>query len=271
MKKAAGKDAAAAKTNPADTTAADAADNEQEQEKPQFGTGKFEYINETTYVGEWKLLGGKKVKHGKGKIRFPGAPGQQFGAEEYDGDWEDDMMHGFGKYVFTSGAVYEGQWSAGKMDGMGKMVYADGTSYEGSWMMNLMHGEGLYIDADGVEWTGIFVQGSFESKIQKKLKQDKELKDRVDEYKKKALDFFVNFAEAFAKSDKKTFKDNLSPFFATADTCIDFVAEPYTKYEERLPDRWNEVFKIMQEQGEMKVLCSREDSTMLDVSAILVE
>ena len=63
----------------------------------------------------------------------------------------------------------------------------------------------------------------------------------------RAINFFVSFSEAFAKSDKKTFKDNLSPFFATADTCIDYVAEPYTKYEERLPDRWNEVFKTMQE------------------------
>ena len=110
-----------------------------------------------------------------------------------------------------------------------------------------MHGEGIYVDADGVEWMGIFVNGSFESKIQKKLKQDKELLDRIEEYKLKALNFYVSFAEAFAKSDKKTFKDNLSPFFATVDTCLDYVSEPYTKYEERLPDRWNEVFKIMQE------------------------
>ena len=82
-------------------------------------------------MGEWRLLNGKKVKHGKGKIRFPGAPGQQFGAEEYDGEWEDDKMHGQGKYVFTSGAEYEGQWSQAKMHGVGKMIYADGTSYDG--------------------------------------------------------------------------------------------------------------------------------------------
>ena len=45
------------------------------------------------------------------------------------------------------------------------MVYADGTSYEGTWVNNLMHGEGIYVDADGVQWTGIFVNGTFESKI----------------------------------------------------------------------------------------------------------
>ena len=51
------------------------------------------------------------------------------------------------------------------MHGFGKMVYADGTSYEGTWSGNLMHGEGNYVDVDGVTWTGIFVNGSFESKI----------------------------------------------------------------------------------------------------------
>lgn len=127
--------------------------------------GKFEYINQTTYVGEWKLLNGKKVKHGQGKITFPGVSNKQLGAEEYDGAWEEDKMHGQGKYTFTSGAEYEGQWVNGKMQGHGKMVYPDGTLYEGTWVDNLMHGEGLYIDADKVTWQGIFVGGSFESKI----------------------------------------------------------------------------------------------------------
>ena len=51
------------------------------------------------------------------------------------------------------------------MNGAGKMTYADGTSYEGTWTHNLMNGEGTYVDAEGVTWSGIFVNGSFESKI----------------------------------------------------------------------------------------------------------
>lgn len=58
----------------------------------------------------------------------------------------------------------------------------------------------------------------------------------------------------FGRSDKKTYKDNLSGFFGTADNCIDYIEEPYTKYEERLPDKWNEIFKAMQESGELRVL-----------------
>ena len=44
--------------------------------------------------------------------------------------------------------------------------------------------------------------------------------------------FFTNFAERYAKSDKNTMKENLSVLFATVDNCIDFVTEPYVKYEE---------------------------------------
>ena len=51
------------------------------------------------------------------------------------------------------------------MSGIGTMIYADGTSYKGAWDRNLMHGEGTYTDLDKVTWTGIFVEGSFESKI----------------------------------------------------------------------------------------------------------
>lgn len=47
--------------------------DENEPEQPQNGFGKFEYINQTLYIGEWKITRGRKVKHGQGKITFPGA------------------------------------------------------------------------------------------------------------------------------------------------------------------------------------------------------
>jgi hypothetical protein len=30
--------------------------------------------------------------------------------EEYDGDWVEDTMHGYGKYTYKNEDVYEGQW-----------------------------------------------------------------------------------------------------------------------------------------------------------------
>jgi hypothetical protein len=92
------------------------------------------------------------------------------------------------------------------MHGKGKIVNADGTSYLGDWCENKMHGEGLYIDIDGVKWEGIFINGSYESKIQKKLKVEKEIDDKVQGFESKARNFFVQFAETFAKSEKKDFK-----------------------------------------------------------------
>jgi hypothetical protein len=110
-------------------------------EVPQFGFGKFEYKDQTCYVGNWRFHEGVKMKHGHGKITFPGVNGGK-GCEEYDGDWEDDKMHGSGRFQFTSGAVYQGAFKNNKMHGLGKIVNADGTSYEGEWCDNLMHGEG---------------------------------------------------------------------------------------------------------------------------------
>jgi hypothetical protein len=112
--------------------------------------GRFEYINGTMYVGNWKLHTGSKVKHGHGKITFPSSSTSHNdgGHEEYEGDWEEDLMHGQGSYRYTSGAVYTGQWSHGKQQGHGKMQYADGSGYEGLWESNLMHGEGVYTDSD---------------------------------------------------------------------------------------------------------------------------
>ena len=83
---------------------------QQKVEVPRNGTGKFEYSNKTLYVGDWKLLDdGRKVKHGNGKIVFPGPVndlGQYLGGEEYNGEWSNDHMHGYGTYKFTNGNLY---------------------------------------------------------------------------------------------------------------------------------------------------------------------
>lgn len=232
---------------------------------PQSGIGRFEYINGTMYSGNWKLHNGAKVKHGFGKITFSGTTASEFGNEEYEGDWEEDLMHGYGTYKYTSGAVYTGQWHKGKQHGTGQMQYADGSRYEGQWENNLMHGDGVYTDSDQVRWEGIFVQGTFESKIQKKLQGDKLLKEKRKLYEEKAKEFFVRFLEAFAKSDKKTFKDNLAPFFATAEHVQEYVSDPYPKFEEKQPDKWNEWMKIIYSDGKCKIkaLGSKEEATLI--------
>jgi len=62
-----------------------------------------------------------------------------------------------------------------------------------------------------------------------------------------------NILDAIAKSDKKTLKDNLSPFFATADNVKEYVKDPYSKFDERPPEKWTEILAIAK-TGTFKVL-----------------
>ena len=54
---------------------------------------------------------------------------------------------------------------------------------------------------------------------------------------------------------------------------MDFVGEPYTKYEERVPDKWNEVLKQFYDEGrvEVSVLTSKEEAMVIKSDAILCE
>ena len=56
-----------------------------------------------------------------------------------------------------------------------------------------MDGDGVYIDADQITWTGIFVDGQFDSKIQKKLQAEKVIKDKIIGFEEKAKKFFADF------------------------------------------------------------------------------
>ena len=274
------KGAPSATAQPEPVAAPTPVEAETPKEVPQSGFGRFEYINGTLYVGNWKLHNGLKVKHGHGKITYttstsgPSNYHSDAGQEEYEGDWEEDLMHGYGTYKYTSGAVYSGQWSKGKQNGQGKMQFPDGSSYEGSWVDNLMHGEGVYTDSELIRWPGIYVKGTFESKLQKKLQAEKIIKEKRRLYEEKAREFFQNFADAFAKSDKKTFKDNLGPYFATNESCGEFISEPFPKFEEKLPDKWNEWFKTQYGDGKsivFRALGAKEESTLLPQTQILCE
>jgi hypothetical protein len=174
------------------------------------------------------------MKHGHGKAIYAGVQGK--GNEEYEGDWVDDKMHGYGRYQFTSGGVYTGQWHEGSMHGQGKIVNADGTSYSGEWNQNRMHGEGTYIDIDGVKWDGIFINGSYESKIQKKLRAEKEVADKVKKFENQAKEF-LHSASSHCQD-----RQEITKLLASPDTCIDYVAEPYPRFSDFDQETWQNIF-----------------------------
>ena len=74
--------------------------------------------------------------------------------------------------------------------------------------------------------------------MQKALKMEKIMKKKEEEIMNKALGFFTKFEQVFGTSDKKTYKENLSQFFAIQDEVKLYVQEPYPKYEEKKPEEW---------------------------------
>ena len=98
-----------------------------------------------------------------------------------------------------------------------------------------MHGTGFFIDHTGRKWGGQFRKGQFSSNDQKELVKEKAITLKKIEIKKQVEATFTALLEAVAKSDKKTLKENLAPFFATADNVKEYVKEPYSKFDERAP------------------------------------
>jgi len=66
----------------------------------------------------------------------------------------------------------------------------------------------------------------------------------------------------------------LSPFFATVDSCGDYVSEPYPKFEEKLPDKWNDWFKLQYGDGKsitFKALGHKDEATLIQPTQVQVE
>lgn len=68
------------------------------------------------------------------------------------------------------------------------------------------------------------------------------LKLKQQDFEKKAVIYFQQFFEVFDKSDKKTMKDNISPFFTHTEVIQQQVSEPFPLFTDKAPDKWNEAF-----------------------------
>ena len=91
------------------------------------------------------------------------------------------------------------------------------------------------------------------------------LRDKIASFETASKVFYEQFAETFGRCDKKTFKDNLTPFFGNQETCVDYVnIEAFPKYEERAPDKWNEALRLVFEDPEInyKALSQKDEATI---------
>jgi hypothetical protein len=118
--------------------------------------GTFRFVDGGQYEGEFVVKAdGSKIRQGNGSFTDT--------IESYQGEWENDAMHGRGVYKFATNAVYDGNFAKNLFDGNGTYRWPDGAVYTGGWRQNKMHGEGVYIDSQQVRWEGTFYNGKFKS------------------------------------------------------------------------------------------------------------
>jgi hypothetical protein len=82
------------------------------------------------------------------------------GYESYDGEWEEDKMHGQGIMKLRSGDSYDGQWKEGKKHGQGMYKWSNGDSEEGQWEGGKTQGRFIRTEADGARYEHLYDYGN---------------------------------------------------------------------------------------------------------------
>ena len=74
--------------------------------------------------------------------------------EEYIGDLQGGLPHGFGIWKHSSGVYYAGNFFEGQWHGRGTWIHPDGIRYAGEWQMGEYHGRGTLIQPSGARYDG---------------------------------------------------------------------------------------------------------------------
>lgn len=77
----------------------------------------------------------------------------------YDGQWKNGKMSGFGRFCFVDGSTYDGQWLENMRHGTGTAKYKEGHVYEGEWFDDYMQGQGRLEFRNGIVYEGLFLEG----------------------------------------------------------------------------------------------------------------
>jgi hypothetical protein len=99
------------------------------------------------------------LAHGQGRVIA-----LQAGDAAYVGNFEAGRKHGQGRKTFANGDVYEGQWQDDLRAGHGRYVYGaqspwSGDVYEGQWRADKMHGQGTYQWWRNERYSGPWAEG----------------------------------------------------------------------------------------------------------------
>jgi len=78
----------------------------------------------------------------------------------YEGNVENDLRNGHGKYTSSNGNVYEGNWKNNYRNGHGTKTWSNGDVYEGNWKNDYQSGYGKYTWSDGDVYEGNWENGN---------------------------------------------------------------------------------------------------------------
>lgn len=93
-----------------------------------------------TYEGDWY----NDLRHGYGVLSKITEDGKV--RKVYAGDWVKGRKHGFGSNWYKDGSYYEGTFRENKRDGYGRIWYKCGSGYyQGTWLNDRYHGEGILV------------------------------------------------------------------------------------------------------------------------------
>lgn len=93
-----------------------------DEESKRYGPGVFKYFQkDDNDDDESKTDAGKKGKKKKKKYGLTDlTAGKTNCFDTYDGMWEGDLRHGYGRMIFLNGDEYEGEYVDDKMHGEGR-------------------------------------------------------------------------------------------------------------------------------------------------------
>lgn len=123
------------------------------------GSGIITYADGSVKSGSWEHGHFVGLKHNKPHIysadeikEYPG---------KYDGEYKNGMKHGWGTYVYPSGAIYVGEWENDAENGRGTFTLVDGTVYVGEFKDGKYHGNGTLSYKNGEQQSGEWKLGKY--------------------------------------------------------------------------------------------------------------
>lgn len=115
------------------------------EDDEMHGEGCFKFVDSRLYTGQWRH------GHMTGQGRMEWLAGSSQEGDMYEGQWDDDLAHGYGRYIHGDGGTYEGEWDQDLQSGRGVEYWPDGSRYEGEFYDGSKHGVGIWKGGETLE------------------------------------------------------------------------------------------------------------------------